>query len=286
MRNNEDRLGTNLPRQDLGFPPQVLQQPAAQTQPIGFVMPTEFVQLPSRGKFYPVGHPLHGKDSIEIKQMTAKEEDILTAKSLIKKGVVLDRLIESLLIDKSVRVDDLLIADKNAIVVTARISGYGSDYETQVICPACEAKSKHSFDLLEHVEGEEESETNQSVELSEHGTFSIKLPRTGWSVELKPLTSRDEKVILKGMQETKKPEQENALTQQLGLLIASINGETSRDMLNQAISVMPSLDTKFLRKEYAKVMPSMNLRKTFVCGKCSHEEIMEVPITADFFWPK
>lgn len=285
MRNNEDRLGTNLPRQDLGFPPQALQQPTAQTPQIGFVMPTEFVQLPSGGKFYPVGHPLHGKEAVEIKQMTAREEDILTSKSLIKKGVVLDRLIESLLIDKSIRVDDLLIADKNAIVVSARISGYGPEYETQVSCPECQAKSKHTFDLLEHV-AQEEEEVAAAVELTEHATFYLKLPRTGWNVELRPLNSKDEKVLLKSLQEAKRPEQENSLTQQLNLLIVSINGETDRNLINQAVAAMPSLDTKYLRKEYAKALPNMNLRKTFVCSACSHEELMEVPITADFFWPK
>lgn len=287
MRNNDERLGTSLPRQDIGFVPPALQQTAspAQAPQLTFIAPTEFVQLPSRGKFYPSSHPLHGKDAVEVKQMTAKEEDILTSKSLIKKGVVLDRLVEALLLDKSIRVDDLLAADKNAIIINARISGYGPEYVTQVACPACEAKSKHKFDLLEHIDVPEEEKPDEP-QATESGTFLIQLPKTGWNVEVKPLTTRDERALLKLITDNKNKDNDSTLTKQLELLIQSINGEKDRAIIAQAVGIMPALDSKVLRKQYANAFPDMNLRKTFVCSACSHEEIMEVPITADFFWPK
>jgi hypothetical protein len=70
------------------------------------------VDLPSQGRFYAQGHPLHGQDSIEIKQMTAKEEDILTSRTLLKKGVALDKLIESLIVNKAINPSTLLIGDR------------------------------------------------------------------------------------------------------------------------------------------------------------------------------
>lgn len=287
MRNNEERLGSNPARHDANVPPQLMQAPqgdaSSQTQ-LNFISPTEFVALPSRGKFYPASHPLHNKEVVEVKQMTAKEEDILTSKSLIKKGVVVDRLVEALLVDKSVRVDDLLIADKNAIVVNARVGAYGPNYDTVVTCPSCQSKSNHSFDLAEKVDPEEEPEL---IETTPSGTFFLELPKTKWKVELRGLNSRDEKQIVKLVSgDNKKAETESSLTQQIKLMVVSIQGEQDRSIINRAIEVMPAMDTKFLRREFAKMVPDLSLTKTFICDKCSHEERMEVPITAEFFWPK
>ena len=148
MRNNEKRLGLAP-----NTPPDAAHNVAAATTPLAFVVPTEFVELPSQGKFYPQGHPLCGEDTIEIKFMTAKDEDILTSTTLIKKGLVLDRLIDNLLIDKRIKSNSLLTGDRNAIIVAARRSAYGSDYEITVSCPDCEESSLHSYDLgdVKHV---------------------------------------------------------------------------------------------------------------------------------------
>ena len=93
--------------------------------------PTEVVDLPSKGLLYPEGSPL-STGKIEIKYMTAKEEDILTSANLIKQGVVVEKLLESLIIDKSIKVDDLLIGDKNAVLIASRILAYGKEYEVEV----------------------------------------------------------------------------------------------------------------------------------------------------------
>ena len=116
MRNNDDRLGTN-------------EEHSTPLAPLEFVVPTSFVKLPSGGKFYPEGHPLCNQDTVEIKEMTAKEEDILSSRALIEKGVAVDRLVDSLLMDKRIKCDSLVVGDKNAIIVQARISAYGSDYQ-------------------------------------------------------------------------------------------------------------------------------------------------------------
>ena len=95
-----------------------------ETRPsLDFSTPTELVDLPSKGRFYPEGHPLHNAETIEIKFMTAKDEDIITSRTLLKKGIVIDRLLQSVIVNKSINVQDLLIGDKNAIVVATRITG-------------------------------------------------------------------------------------------------------------------------------------------------------------------
>ena len=111
MRNNQDRL-SGLAGEGAAQEPPVQQQQAE--QPLQFVTPTEFVELPSAGRFYPEGHALHGAETIEIRHMTAKDEDILTSRSLLKKGVAIDRLLRNVIVDRSIKVDDLLIGDKNA----------------------------------------------------------------------------------------------------------------------------------------------------------------------------
>ena len=85
--------------------------------------PTETIDLPSGGKLYPQDSPL-SSGKIEIKYMTAKEEDILTSANLIKKGVVIDRLLDSIIVTEGVGIDDLILGDKNAIMVAARILAY------------------------------------------------------------------------------------------------------------------------------------------------------------------
>ena len=282
MRNNEDRFGAGMAFQDA--PPQMVAQQGG-TQ-LNFVAPTEFIELPSGGKFYPQGHPLYNKTTLEIKQMTSKEEDILTSKSLIKKGVVLDRLVESLLLDKTIGVDDLLVADKNAIVVAARITGYGPEYETSVTCPECAQKSQYEFDLLEKLEQASEEQEEKNLELTDHGTFFVKLPKTGWNVELRPLTSKDEKAAVKMFGETKKGEKEATLSDQLKLMVVSIDGVVDRGMIERGISVLPASDSRYLWKQYFAAVPQVDLRKTFSCSKCGFEDVLEVPIQAEFFWPK
>ena len=132
MSRNDDRLSSAASPADSPAP-HVTQN----EQLLSFTRPTEFVDLPSKGLLYPVGHPLHGVETLEIKYMTAKEEDILTSKTLIRKGLVIDRLIRSVLVDQTIDPDDILIGDKNALILAIRITGYGESYETEISCPAC-----------------------------------------------------------------------------------------------------------------------------------------------------
>jgi len=287
MRNNEERLGANIQRQDATPVEQVAKQAAQSGLSLDFIVPTELVPLPSKGKFYPQNHPLHGKDTIEIKQMTAKEEDILTSRSLLKKGVALDKLIASLVTDKSINTDTITSEDRNAILVAARIAAYGPSYDTQVTCPSCNAKVKSTFDLYEKVYKEEDEEPQADFPVEMNGTFVIELPSTKWRVICRALNGYDEKNLIR-ISESKKNSAggDSLLMEQLKGMIVSIQNVEDKELIKKAIEAMPAADSRYLRKTYSKYVKGIDLTKTFNCSSCGYETEMEVPLTADFFWFK
>ena len=284
MRDNEERFSA-LAGMDS---PAATSAPQSDGSLLSFASPTEFVELPSKGKFYPQGHPLHGKDTVEIKFMTAKEEDILTSKALIRKGVAIDRMLQSLIVDKSVKIEDLLVGDKNALIIAARVSGYGEEYEISVTCPDCETKAKHVFDLslLEAKESEELSDLD--VTQTEHGTFLTKLVKSNVEVEFRLLSGKDEAAILNemAMKKGKTTPLENNSTSQLKRIIVSANGVTDRQQISAFVDNMPAIDSRHLRALLRKINPEVDMNQTFECASCGHEEEMEVPFTVEFFWPK
>ena len=275
MSRNKDRLGGSQ-HQDT--------QPPAQSGGFSFVVPTEFVELPSQGKFYPESHPLHGQDSIEIRQMTAKEEDMLTSRTLLKKGVALDRVISSLIVNKAIDPDSILVGDRNAIIIATRVSGYGNTYETTVTCPNCETKQEYSFNLNHANIYNGEEARDLGVKTNEDGTFNVSLPRTGVDVQFRLLNGRDEKSFLSGMKSDRKTKAEKNITRQLAAIVVSLNGDNSMQAKQYFIDNVPSIDSRHLRLAYRLSAPNVDLTQHFQCSECSHEQEMEVPLSADFFW--
>ena len=186
MARNKDR--TSAPKVEHDEAPPA---PAAtQTQEFSWSNPTEFVDLPSGGRFYPEGHPLHGQDTLEIRFMTAKEEDILTSQSLIRKGIVLDRLVDSVIVDKRITSNDLLVGDKNAVLIAARVTGYGEEYNVKITCPSCGSESEEEYNISD-IKMFKESNAS-AVVWNEDGTFDIQLPMTKASVTCRLMTGADE----------------------------------------------------------------------------------------------
>ena len=290
MRNNEKRLGVSqgksLP-EDAAAAATAAQPP--QPQGLSFVVPTEFVELPSRGVFYPEGHPLHNKEDVEIKFMTAKEEDILTSASLIKRGLAIDRLISSLLLDKTIDTESLTAGDRNAILIAARISGYGKAYETKVICPACGTGTAHVFDLEDSTMSrncfDEEFLQEKQVTV-EDNLFYVTLPKTKVRVGMKVLTGKDELYLMNVKKKRKADDTETTVTDQLSNIIASLNGETDPWNVRRFVESMPISDSKFLRTLYRELSPNVDLTQSFGCFSCGHVSDMEVPFNTEFFWPK
>jgi hypothetical protein len=281
-RNNSERLGANI--QDAGAAPPNVQQETESS--FSYVVPTEFVELPSKGKYYPPGHPLSGQQHVEVRHMTAKEEDILTSRTLLKQGVALDRVLSNIIVNKQINLDSMLIGDKNAMIVAARVSAYGSDYRTAVTCPSCSETSKYSFNLNESSIFDGDPENPLGVQLTESGTFLLQLPTTGVTTEFRLLTGMDEKRLVKGTEMDRKSRTgEKNVTRQLKQFVVSVNGSNNPADVNSFIDNMPSMDARQLRLAYRLTAPNIDLTQNFVCPSCDHEQEMEVPLTADFFWP-
>jgi len=282
LSRNQDRSQGGAQQQDTSPPVQVMNEG---TEGFSFVIPTEFVELPSGGRYYPPGHPLHGESAIEIKQMTAKEEDMLTSRTLLKKGVALDRVIGSLIINKAINPDSLFIGDRNAIIVATRVSGYGSDYTTKVTCPQCGENQEYSFDLNDASVYTGDDDNTMSVTDNQNSTFDVTLPKTNVIVTFKLLTGTDEKRLAAGAQADKKQRQEHGITRQLASLIVAVNGDSNIDAIRYLIENMPSTDSRHLRLAYKLTAPNVDMTQHFECGECDYDQNMEVPLSADFFWP-
>jgi len=256
------------------------------TNIFSFTTPTEFVEIPSKGQFYPPSHPLHNVDMVEIRHMTAKEEDILTSESLLKKGIVMERLIQSVLIDKTIDPNSLLIGDKNAILIAIRQTGFGDTYSTDITCNACGVSSQKDFSLSEKTI--KESSVEEDVTMLENGNFLLTIGDFDPPVrmEIRLLTGADESRITKTVENRKKLKQDTGnVTEILRSILVSVNGIRERGPLAQITDQMPVILSRRIRAVYDETMPNVELFGDFTCDSCDHAERLEVPITLGFFWP-
>ncbi len=247
-------------------------------------VPTEIIDLPSKGYFYPEGHPL-SRGHVEMKYMTAKEEDILSTPGLIKQGVVIDKLLQSLIVTKF-NYNDLLTIDKNAIFIAARILGYGKDYEVEITCPKCAEKSKYVIDLQEF----QEKEVDWSLFTKGITSHSYTLPISKKELTLKFLTHGDEKKIEEDAKAAKKHNKilgvDAELTTRLRQCIIAVDGAEDRATINKTVDTMLARDSLALRTHLKEVTPDIDTTFTFTCPVCGEDtEKMALPIGVGFFWP-
>ena len=240
-----------------------------------FKLPTEVVELPSKGLLYPEGSPLR-EGKVEMKYMTAKEEDILTNQNYIKQGTVIDKLLSSLIVSK-IDYNDLLVGDKNAIMIAARILSYGSDYEFTY-----DGKPQ-SIDLssLEH------KPLHFEIEKTTKNEFTFTLPETKNVITFKLITHGDEGKIdqeIKGLQKINK-ESTNEVTVRLSHIITSINGSTDKkDIRDFVNNYFLAKDARAFRSYYNEISPDVNLKVTLINSE-DEEEDVDLPIGINFFWP-
>ena len=295
VRNNEDRLGAPPAEAPVGALHEGETNPEQKNVGLGlnFAVPTEVVDLPSQGRFYPPEHPLHGQDTIEIKHMTAKEEEILTSRSLLKKGVAIDRLIQNVIVNKNIKVGQLLIGDKNAILVYTRMLAYGHEYKTRVTCPTCDESDDFEFSLLQHEIVFPTTEGNEEYKVNDDGTFDILLPKTQVTAQVRLMNGDDESYFSKQLEINKRKQKKlgnfapnTALTDQMKTFIVSLNGIVDKLQITTFVNNMPATDSRYLRTVYNKLTPDIDLTQQFECSSCGHEQDMEVPFTSDFFWPR
>ena len=247
--------------------------------------PTEVIDLPSKGYFYPEGHPL-SSGKIELKYMTAKEEDILASPNLIKQGVVIDKLLQSLIVTK-INYNDLLTVDKNAIFVAARILAYGKDYDVEITCPSCSTKKQQHIDLAEF----EDKPINWGLFTKGSSTFTFQLPAAGKNtLTLKLLTHGDEAAIDSDIKAQKKLTKiigvDPDLTTRLKHIIQAVDGNSDKAFINKFVDNMLSVNSLALRKFLKEATPDTDTTFHYSCDACEYEQPkMAMPIGVGFFWP-
>ena len=240
-----------------------------------FKFPTEEVELPSRGLLYPKDHPLKS-GKIEMKYMTAKEEDILTNQNYIAKGIVLDKLLQSLIIT-DVKLKDLLIGDKNAILIASRILGYGKDYKIRY------NGQEHTVDLslLEN------KTIDKDLFKGGKNEFDWELPHSGTKLTFRLLTDGLDKEIeaeIKGIQKINKGASPEISTR-MKYLITSVEGDSSGKTVRDFVDTyLLARDAKALRDHIIKIQPDIELKATITNEYDELEEI-DVPISLNFFFP-
>ena len=249
--------------------------------------PTEMISLPSKGLVYPEGNPLR-EGKIEMKYMTAREEDILTSQNLIKQGVVLDKLMQSMIVSP-INFNDLIIGDKNAIMIAARILGYGKDYSGTVICPECDTKNQVEIDLTKLPE----SNIPDEAVTSAPGIFEFTLPQSKRVINFKLMTTGIDKEINKSLEASKKSNKisggiDRELTTRFKNLIISVDGNSDKKFVSNFIdNEFFAMDSRAFRTYMKSITPDLKFEISFSCNECNHEEeALSFGVDSGFFWPK
>jgi hypothetical protein len=249
----------------------------------GFDVSIESVPLPSQGLVYSVDHPFCNAQTVELKMMTAKEEDLLTSRSLIKSGHIFSKLIQSCLVNKAVDPDSLLIGDRNTLLISLRCSGYGTNYDVKISCPQCGEDFDYTFDM-----GKLPLKPLGAMPLQPNiNLFEYVLPLSGLKVHFKLLTGKDEFEISQQQEREKKilkSQFEKNITTRMFYSIVSIGGDTNRDKILRIVNNLRAGDARAFRNYINKIEPDVEMKQMAICPKCGEIEV-EIPIGVTFLYP-
>ena len=250
-------------------------------QQVSYPFPTEVITLPSKGLCYPQNHPL-SKGEITIKLMTAKEEDILTSTTLIRKGIQLDKLLESIVVEPGVNINDLLIGDKNAILITSRILAFGPEYHVKINDPFDDEEVETVIDLstIKIKEVDEEKLTRQNE-------YSFALPISKIPIKFKLLTHGDETAINKDIEASQKTmKQGNEITARYRRIITEVDGSRDFGTISNFVSNrLLAGDSKALRKYINEISPDLDLTFDYTSPVTGETEALKIPFGINFFYP-
>lgn len=257
------------------------QQTTAPTPKKSYDFPTEIISLPSKGLAYPESHPL-SKGEITIKLMTAKEEDILASANLIKKGIVLDKLLEAIVVEEGVKADDLLMGDKNAILISSRVLAYGPDYDVKVTDPISNEEVEYTIDMSSI----NVKEIDYSL-LNRDNRYEF-VTTNGTKIEFQLLTHGIEKKIDADLEALAKFNKDNPseITTRLRYIITSVNGNSDIGYITNFIkNQFLAKDSRVFRNHIVKITPDIDLKFDYVSPITGEKEALPIPFGMDFFYP-
>ena len=287
---DEEQVSTDINPQEINENPQeyarkVASQKASEyDQMAGFSVPRDYVMLPSKGRIYPTNSPLHNLEEIEVRHLTAVDEDILTSRALLRSGKAIDTMLGNVIMNKSVNVNDLISGDKNAILTFLRITGYGPEYEVEIDCPGCNENLKHEFDLSKlTMRFLDVNPVNEG-----DNRFDFTLP-SGINIEFKLLNSAEDQQISDEQDRLKRstnsPLEKNITTKYKHQII-SVDGKDEQVFINNFVDTMNLRDSRAFRTYLEEVEPDVNMKQDYKCRMCGHSEEVEIPVTVGFFWPE
>jgi hypothetical protein len=251
----------------------------------GWEVPVETVPIPSKGIVYPQGTALGQLETIDIRAMTAREEDILTSQALIRKGTVISTLLQSVVLNEGIDVNDLLMGDRNALMIATRITGYGSDYSVNVKCMSCNTKQDYTFNLGDL------PIKRLNIDPVSHGQnlFEFELPVTKKKVLFKFLTGTEEETLSELSKRRKAlfPDIEvtSLVTSRLESMIVSIDKISDRGKISAFVRDMPAYDSRVLRGYITNNEPGIEMKSVMCCRECGQTSEIQIPIGLSFFWP-
>ena len=279
----------SAPQKPQPIPEPVLPQQGTSPFGLSFVVPTEIVKLPSFGRLYGEDSPLYGVDKVEVKSMTAVEEDILINTSFIEQGIVFDKLIDSIMITPGVTASDFMDCDKIAILISARKTGYGDIVKFDTSCDNCGADIGLDISLTkmleESLETPERAEAKDWKYLEDSNTYSFKLPATQLDVQIKLLTAEDTRHLeMSKQQKQKLGLPYNETVEFLRACVVEAQGVVDRASINKLAEILPAADARKIRVVHNENMPKVKTTTTVQCGSCGHDNEKEVPFSLGWFW--
>lgn len=243
--------------------------------------PTEVIDLPSQGLCYPEGHPF-ASGKITLKYMTAKEEDILSSQNLIRKNMVLDKLLESVVVGTSI--DDLVLGDKNAIFLATRILGYGPQYKVEITDPFSGERQEVIIDL-----GQVKTKDIDFDKLRRDNKYEFTLPSDGTKLKFKLLTHKDETNIrdeIQALEKLSKGNNPTEVTTRLRYMILEVNGNSERAYINKwVVNNFKAQDSRAFREYVKTISPDLDLKFEFVSDTTGETEALDIPFGINFFYP-
>ena len=241
--------------------------------------PTEVIDLPSQGKVYPKDSPL-AEGKIELKYMTTREEDILMSENLIKKGIVIDKLLDSLIVTKGIKQQDLILGDKNAILVAARILAYGPNYTVEVTNPNDpNQKIQHTFDLSQCPF----KETPKDVDYTDNSfDYTTEIGKN--KIKFKLLTGADEVLLNNDLKKSAKYGVSSEITTRLRYTVVEVDGDNKPETINSFTQNMLARDSVALRNYITEISPDIDMTSEIEIG--GETVSVSIPLSVEFFWPQ
>lgn len=248
-----------------------------------YTPPVSAVKLPSKGLVYPADNPLYLCESVDIKAVTAKEENILASPALIKKGIVLTELMRACITNRSIDPDTMLVGDRNSVLVAIRISAYGPRYQARVTCPECSESQDHDFDLGKL--------TLKTLDVQPTGgpgnnEFEFQLPQSKKTVRFKLMDANTVARLDRDLEAVRKRTgRDQGVTLRLMTQATGMEGVSDSKKLVKAIESLPAGDARAWRIYMDKIAPGVDMEQEFECESCGKTSEVEIPIGTEFFWP-